>query len=60
MNTRALIIATALTCTAFAGLAQANDTPSSQAVPYHYGMPLNGQSRGPDRADDRRMQSDHR
>ncbi|KJZ33529.1 MULTISPECIES: DUF2790 domain-containing protein [Pseudomonas] len=41
MNTRALIIATALTCTAFAGLAQANDTPSSQAVPYHYGMPLN-------------------
>ncbi|EJM15779.1 Protein of unknown function (DUF2790) [Pseudomonas sp. GM18] len=41
MNMRALLIATALTCTAFAGFAQADDTSPSQAVPYHYGMPLN-------------------
>ena len=40
MNTRTLLITTALACTAFAGLAQANETSSSQAVPYHYGMPL--------------------
>jgi len=40
MNTRTLLIITALACTAFAGLAQANETSSSQAVPYHYGMPL--------------------
>jgi len=40
MNMRTLLITTALTCTAFAGLAQANDTSSSHAVPYHYGMPL--------------------
>lgn len=40
MNKRALLIATALTCTAFAGFAQANETSSSQAVPYHYGMQL--------------------
>ncbi|WP_223484967.1 DUF2790 domain-containing protein [Pseudomonas sp. A-RE-19] len=39
MNMRTLLITTALACTAFAGFAQANDT-SSQAVPYHYGMPL--------------------
>lgn len=40
MNTRTLLVTAALTCTAFAGLAQANDTTTSQAVPYHYGMPL--------------------
>jgi len=40
MNTRTLLITTALACTAFAGLAQANDTTDSQATPYHYGMPL--------------------
>ena len=40
MNTRTLLVTTALACTAFAGLAQANDTTTSQAVPYHYGMPL--------------------
>lgn len=40
MNTRTLLVTTALTCTAFAGLAQANETTTSQAVPYHYGMPL--------------------
>lgn len=40
MNTRTLLITTALACTAFTGLAQANETSSSQAVPYHYGMPL--------------------
>ncbi|MGL6243407.1 DUF2790 domain-containing protein [Pseudomonas sp.] len=41
MNIRTLLITSALACTAFTGLAQANDTSSSQAVPYHYGMPLN-------------------
>lgn len=40
MNTRTLLVTAALTCTAFAGLAQANETTTSQAVPYHYGMPL--------------------
>jgi hypothetical protein len=40
MNMRTLLVTTALACTAFAGLAQANETSSSQAVPYHYGMPL--------------------
>ena len=40
MNTRTLLVTTALACTAFAGLTQANDTTTSQAVPYHYGMPL--------------------
>jgi hypothetical protein len=40
MNTRTLLVTAALACTAFTGLAQANDTPTSQAVPYHYGMPL--------------------
>ncbi|MFY0727475.1 DUF2790 domain-containing protein [Pseudomonas sp. NFX15] len=39
MNTRTLLV-TALACITFAGLAQANDTSTSQAVPYHYGMPL--------------------
>jgi hypothetical protein len=41
MNIRTLLVTSALACTAFSGLAQANDTSSSQAVPYHYGMPLN-------------------
>ncbi|WP_448092746.1 DUF2790 domain-containing protein [Pseudomonas lini] len=40
MNMRTLLMTTALACTAFAGFAQASETPSSQAVPYHYGMPL--------------------
>lgn len=41
MNIRTLLLTTALASTAFAGLAQANDTvTSSSAVPYHYGMPL--------------------
>lgn len=42
MNMRTLLMTTALACTAFAGFAQANETEtsSSQAVPYHYGMPL--------------------
>jgi len=40
MNTRTLLVTTALACTAFAGLAQANEATTSQAVPYHYGMPL--------------------
>ncbi|WP_411959678.1 DUF2790 domain-containing protein [Pseudomonas mandelii] len=41
MNIRTLLMTSALACTAFTGLAQANDTSSSQATPYHYGMQLN-------------------
>ncbi|WP_445178475.1 DUF2790 domain-containing protein [Pseudomonas sp. McL0111] len=42
MNIRPILLATALACTAFAGLAQAADTSTtSKAVPYQYGMPLN-------------------
>ncbi|KPG95843.1 hypothetical protein AEQ67_17945 [Pseudomonas sp. RIT-PI-q] len=42
MNMRIMLVTAALTCTGLTGLAQANDTSSSQAVPsYHYGMPLN-------------------
>ncbi|WP_085707686.1 DUF2790 domain-containing protein [Pseudomonas sp. B35(2017)] len=41
MNIRPLFLAATLACTAFAGLAQANDTAApSKAVPYQYGMPL--------------------
>lgn len=40
MNMRTLLMTTALACTAFAGFAQANETSSSQTVPYHYGMQL--------------------
>jgi hypothetical protein len=40
MNTRTLLLTTALACTAFGGFAQANDTSSTQAPLYHYGMPL--------------------
>lgn len=41
MNIRTLLLTTALACTAFAGLAQANDTTATSiAVPYQYGMPL--------------------
>ncbi|MDR8362893.1 DUF2790 domain-containing protein [Pseudomonas sp. JL3] len=40
MNMRTLLMTTALACTAFVGFAQANETSSSQAVPYHYGMQL--------------------
>ncbi|WP_460372180.1 DUF2790 domain-containing protein [Pseudomonas sp. Tul1A2] len=41
MNIRPLLLAAALACTAFAGLAQANDTSAtSKAVLYEYGMPL--------------------
>lgn len=41
MNIRSILLTTALACTAFSGLAQANDTSAtSKAVPYQYGMPL--------------------
>ncbi|WP_282358078.1 DUF2790 domain-containing protein [Pseudomonas sp. PS01303] len=41
MNIRPFLLTTALACTAFTGLAQANDTSAtSKAVPYEYGMPL--------------------
>ena len=41
MNIRPLLLTAAVACTAFAGLALANDTSTtSKAVPYEYGMPL--------------------
>ncbi|MHC8320214.1 DUF2790 domain-containing protein [Pseudomonas sp. GB2N2] len=40
MKTRTLLVTAALAFSAIAGLAQANDTDSSKAVPYQYGMPL--------------------
>ncbi|KQN48609.1 hypothetical protein ASE98_04285 [Pseudomonas sp. Leaf48] len=40
MNTCTLLVGTAFACAAFSGLSQANETTTSQAVPYHYGMPL--------------------
>lgn len=40
MNIRLPLLTAALTCTVFTGLAQANDTTHSNAVPYKYGMPL--------------------
>ncbi|MHA3735231.1 DUF2790 domain-containing protein [Pseudomonas sp. Eth.TT006] len=41
MNIRTLLLSSALACTAFAGLAQADDSSSTtKAVPYEYGMPL--------------------
>ncbi|MCF4997860.1 DUF2790 domain-containing protein [Pseudomonas syringae] len=41
MNVRPFLFTTALACTAFAGVAQANDTSAtSNAVPYQYGVPL--------------------
>jgi hypothetical protein len=43
MNMRILWVTAALACTGLSGLAQANDTSSSEATApsYHYGMPLN-------------------
>ncbi|EZP33546.1 DUF2790 domain-containing protein [Pseudomonas sp. RIT288] len=41
MNIRTLLLTSALACSGFAGLAQANDTnAATQPVPYQYGMPL--------------------
>lgn len=40
MNKHTLLVTAAFACIGFAGLVQANDTASTQAVPYHYGMPL--------------------
>ena len=41
MNIRTLLLTSALACTAFAGVAQANDTTATtKPVPYQYGMPL--------------------
>ncbi|MBN6774358.1 DUF2790 domain-containing protein [Pseudomonas granadensis] len=41
MNIHLPLLTAALACTAFTGLAQANDTTtSSNALPYKYGMPL--------------------
>ncbi|WP_332763069.1 DUF2790 domain-containing protein [Pseudomonas koreensis] len=40
MNIRISLVTAALACTAFVGLAQANDTTPSNAAPYKYGIPL--------------------
>jgi hypothetical protein len=40
MNTHLPLLTAALACAAFTGLAQANDSTLSNAVPYKYGMPL--------------------
>lgn len=39
MNTRVLLVSTALVCASFSGFALA-DTSSTPAPSYHYGMPL--------------------
>ncbi|QXI25829.1 DUF2790 domain-containing protein [Pseudomonas vanderleydeniana] len=41
MKLRTLLITGTLALTAVAGAAQADTTATAQAVPYHYGMPLN-------------------
>jgi hypothetical protein len=40
MNVRTVLLASSLAFTAFTGIANASDSASTQAVPYHYGMPL--------------------
>ena len=40
MNSRTLLIAGALALSAFAGAVQADTDTTTQAAPYHYGMPL--------------------
>ncbi|WP_223527426.1 DUF2790 domain-containing protein [Pseudomonas sp. GL-R-19] len=40
MNNRAVFVTTALATVVYAGLTQANDTTSSNAVTYDYGVPL--------------------
>jgi len=39
MKLRTLLVTGALALSAFAGLAQADNTGATQPVPYHYGMP---------------------
>ncbi|KPA95865.1 MULTISPECIES: DUF2790 domain-containing protein [Pseudomonas] len=41
MKFRTLLMSGALALSAFAGVAQADTAATAQAVPYHYGMPLN-------------------
>ncbi|UZE26822.1 DUF2790 domain-containing protein [Pseudomonas asplenii] len=41
MKLRPLLITAALALSAVAGVAQASTPATTQAVPYHYGMPLN-------------------
>ncbi|WP_460141478.1 DUF2790 domain-containing protein [Pseudomonas sp. S2_E01] len=40
MNSTTLLVTLTLACSAFTGLAQANDSTTAQAVPYEYDMPL--------------------
>ncbi|MCK1790380.1 DUF2790 domain-containing protein [Pseudomonas violetae] len=40
MKTQTILLTSALASISWAGIAQANDTNTTQAVPYHYGMPL--------------------
>jgi len=41
MNLRPLLMTGALALTAFTGIALADNSGTTQPVPYHYGMPLN-------------------
>ncbi len=41
MKLRTLLVTGALALSAFTGMAQADNTGTTQPVPYHYGMPLN-------------------
>ncbi|MGH8389087.1 MAG: DUF2790 domain-containing protein [Pseudomonas sp.] len=41
MNTRVLLVTSALVCASFSGFTQAQDTAATQnIISYHYGMPL--------------------
>ena len=40
MKMQTILLATTLASISWAGIAHANDASTSQAVPYHYGMPL--------------------
>ena len=40
MKMQTILLATTLASISWGGIAHANDAGTSQAVPYHYGMPL--------------------
>jgi len=40
MNVHTVLLASSLAFSAFTGIANASDSAQTQAVPYHYGMPL--------------------
>jgi hypothetical protein len=41
MNSRVLLVSSALVCASFSGFAVADTTATEAAPSYHYGMPLN-------------------